>query len=340
MKVVAVPIGDPHWREFTTSHPSASPFHLPAWAALIADCYRFEAFALVLREDDGGILAGLPAVSVRSPLGRVRWVSLPYSDSCPLLARPGVALDDVVGALKGHVLANRVRELEVRADLPPADGLFPVEVGHNYALDLPQDPAGLHPSEGHRRNRNRAVRRGIQVARGDTAEDVAAFYRLHALTRRRQGVPVQPRRFFDLIGDRLLARGHGFVAVATLDDDVVAGVLCLTHNGTVTAKYRASDPARQDTGAGFLVDWEIMSAACVDGYHTLDLGRTDIGADGQRRYKSGWGAVETPLVYTHVSDRAPGASHLRVGGLSRRIIRASPLWVGRAMGEVLYRWTA
>lgn len=340
MTVVAISIGDPQWCEFASSHPSAGPFHLPAWAALIADCYRFEAFALTVRDTDGEILAGVPVVAVRSPIGRVRWVSLPYSDSCPLLSRPDVAVDDVVAALGEHVRASGARELEVRADLPAADGLHPVEVGYNYLLDLPSDPACLHPGDGHRRNRNRAVRQGIRVTRGSAAEDVAAFYRLHTLTRRRQGMPVQPRRFFDLIWDHLVARGHGFVATARLDGEVVAACLCLAHNGTLTVKYRASDPARRDTGAGFLVDWEIMSAACADGYHTLDLGRTDFGAEGQRRYKTGWGAVERPLVYTHLSDHAPAATHLRGGDLSRSIIRNSPPWVCRALGEVLYRWTA
>jgi CelD/BcsL family acetyltransferase involved in cellulose biosynthesis len=340
MKVVEIPLADPRWREFTSGHPGATPFHLPEWAGLIADCYGFETFVLAVADTDGEILAGAPAAAVRSPLGRVRWVSLPFSDSCPLLVRADVPVDDVVTALREHVLASRASELEVRGALPSAVGLFPVGAGYNYLLELPRDPADVHPSKGHRQNRNQAERKGVRIHHGTTPEDVAAFYRLHTLTRRRQGVPVQRRRFFDLIEERLLATGHGFVASATLDGEVVAAGLFLTHNRMIVAKFRASDPAHQDTGAGFLVDWEAITAACTAGYRTLDLGRTDNGEDGQRRYKTGWGAVEEPLIYTHVADEAPGGSRPRVGGLSRQIIRHSPVWVVRAAGEVLYRWTA
>jgi hypothetical protein len=340
MRISRLEIDDSRWAEFVSRHPSASPFHLPAWAALIADCYGFEAFALVARDTDGEILAGAPVMAVPSPLGRLRWVSLPFSDSCPPLVRPGVAIGEVADALRQHVLASRAGELEVRASLPAAEGLFPVEVGYNYLLSLPEDSTALHPSKGHRQNRNRATRLGVEVAYGHAPEDVAGFYRLHTLTRRRQGVPVQPRRFFDLIGERLLADGHGFVATARLEGEAIAAGLFLTHNGTIIAKFRASDPAHQDAGAGFLVDWEAIAAACSEGFHTLDLGRTDHDASGQRRYKVGWGAIEEPLVYTHLSDRPPRVSRPHVGGLPRRIIRHSPTWVPRALGAVLYRWTA
>ena len=120
----------------------------------------------------------------------------------------------------------------------------------------------------------------------------------------------------------------------------MAAGLYLSHNRTLVAKYYGSDPGRPDTGAGYLIDWEMMAAACTEGYHTLDLGRTDPDGEGLRLYKSGWGTIETPLVYTHVSRTPPSGSHLAVGSVSRPIVRRSPLWVCRMLGEALYRWTA
>ena len=118
MHVAAVHIDDPRWSEFVDSHPDAGPFHLPAWASLIADCYRFEAFALTVQDGDGELLAGLPVIAVRSPRGGRRWVSLPFTDSCPPLLRADVAPDEVFAAIDEHVLAAPVRGLEVRAALP------------------------------------------------------------------------------------------------------------------------------------------------------------------------------------------------------------------------------
>jgi hypothetical protein len=213
-------------------------------------------------------------------------------------------------------------------------------VGYIHHIELPSDPRDLHVRKNHRNLSNRARKRGVRVTRGTSLENVETFYRLHTLTRRRLGVPVQPRRFFELIHERLIAQGNGFVATATLDGEALSAAVYLSFNGVLISKFHATGPGRTETGEGHLVDWEIMSAACTEGFHTLDLGRTDPGADGLRLYKAGWGGIEEPLVYTHISSQAPKTAMPEVGGMARRIIRGSPPLVCRALGEVLYRWTA
>jgi hypothetical protein len=340
MRLSKIPIEDPQWFEFVSGHPAASPFHLPAWATVITECYKFEAFVLTVQDTDGEILAGIPVVAVRSPLGRTRWVSLPFSDCCPVLQRPGAAEEEILSVLTEYVLQSGTQELEIRSALPAGDGSYPVEVGYHHVLDLPQDPADLHPHKNYRQHRNQAMRKGVQVTRGTTSEDMDAYYRLQTLTRRRLGVPVQPKRFFDLISRQLVERGNGFVATATLDGEPLAACVYLTHNATIVAKFQASDPDQAETGAGHLIHWEVMSAACTEGYHSLDMGRTDLGAEGLRVYKTRLGATESPLFYTHIGRTPPEEKRPRVGGLPQRIIRNSPIWVCRAAGEVLYRWTA
>jgi len=282
----------------------------------------------------------VPVTEVRTPFSRSRWVSLPYTDYCPPLVRADADAEAVAVALNYHARANRIDDLEIRAELPRVQAAHAVDAGYRQWVELPSDPENLHPKKNHRNARNKAQKRGVRVTRESSAEAVAIYYRLHSLTRRRLGVPVQPRRFFDLIAERLVLAGHGFVAIATLDDEVVASGLYLAYNGTMVAKYGASDPARQDTGAGYLIDWEVMAAACREGYHTLDFGRTDAEAEGLRLYKAGWGSTESPLVYTHLSEREPSPTVSRMGDLSKQVIRRSPVWVCRALGEVFYRWAA
>lgn len=279
-------------------------------------------------------------MAVRSRLRRVRWVSLPFTDICPLLVRPDVSVHDVVTALAEYVFAGPAAELEVRTGLPEMDGVHPLEVGYRHVLQVPEDPADLHPGRAHRQRRNKAVRAGITVTYGSSPTEVAAFYRLHTLTRRRLGVPVQPRRFFDAIQALVLAPGNGFLATASQGGEVLAAAIYLAHNGALVNKYHASDPNRAATGAGHLIDWDIMATACTQGYRTVDMGRTDFGADGLRAYKAAWGAVEYPLIYTHFSRRPPQSARLHVPALSQKLIRHSPPWVCRATGEILYRWSA
>ena len=188
--------------------------------------------------------------------------------------------------------------------LPEPLRVYPVDVGYEHVVELPSDPVDLHPQRNFRQHRNQARAKGVQVSRGSGAPEMAGFYRLHTLTRRRLGVPVQPRRFFNLLRNRLLEPGGGFVATAKLDGEVLAAAVYLVHNATIVAKYQASDPSRRETGAGHLMHWEVMSEACAEGYHAYDLGRTDLDTEGLRVFKTRMGAVETPLVHTYRAQTA------------------------------------
>jgi CelD/BcsL family acetyltransferase involved in cellulose biosynthesis len=341
MRIATLQIDDPRWLELVLSHEKASPFHLPAWTKVIAECYGFKTLLLAVEDPNGELVGGMPVIAVRSPLGSTRWISLPYSDSCPPLLKAGVELSDLASALREHISASPVSEFEIRCALPAEPGVYPVEVGYHHTMSVARDVADLHPRKSQRENRNRAVRLGVEIVRGTEWDDLETFYRLHTLTRRRHGVPVQPIRLFRLIWDRLISAGHGWVLSAVYEGQVVVAGVYLSHNGTLVAKYHASDPgAPCDIGAGHLIEWRSMVIACEEGYHTLDVGRTDTDAEGLRLYKSGWGHSESPLVYTHLSVAEPKTSRPHVSGLARQIIRSSPLWVCRSLGEVLYRWTA
>src|SRR5881409_764742 len=79
-------IDDKRWIRFVERVPGALPFHHPSWARLLADCYGYRPLALVL-EDEDDVAAGIPAIETRTVLGRRRWISLPFTDYSPPLAR-------------------------------------------------------------------------------------------------------------------------------------------------------------------------------------------------------------------------------------------------------------
>jgi lipid II:glycine glycyltransferase (peptidoglycan interpeptide bridge formation enzyme) len=191
------------------------------------------------------------------------------------------------------------------------------------------------------RNIARAEREGVVVRRADARADLAeVFYDLHLRTRRRQGVPVQPHRFFRLLWDGLLEPGLGTLLLAYAGATPVAGAVFLAWNGTVVYKFGASDPAYWHLRPNNLLFWEAIRAACERGDHRFDFGRTELENAGLRAFKSGWGAREEPLVYTY-AGRAPaaGARGLLAAPLEAAIRRA-PLWVCRAVGQAAYRHAA
>jgi CelD/BcsL family acetyltransferase involved in cellulose biosynthesis len=333
-------LGDPRWEAFVRASPHAQPFHHPAWAQLLADCYGYRPFVLAI-ENGAGITAGLPVLEVARARSRRRWISLPFTDHCPPLTN-----DEMEPRLAGALDAARQKAgvscFEVRAPLTGAAG-YTTCPGVQHILELAPDPDTVfrraHRSIRH--NVHKAERSGLAVRRGDTAADLTeTFYRLHLLTRRRQGVPVQPRRFFELLWRRVLEPGHGFVLIVSAGDEAVAGNVFLTWNGTIIGKYNASDPRAWPLKPNDAVVWAAIRWGCENGYTTLDFGRTELANEGLRRFKRGWGAREERLVYTTVADEPPKPSAGRMEKAARRVIRTSPAWVCRAAGELLYRFAA
>jgi hypothetical protein len=84
-RLTRLSLDDPRWEAFASSCPAATPFHHPAWAALLSETYGFPSFALALQEA-GSIIAGAPFLEVRTLTRKRRWMSLPFTDECPLLA--------------------------------------------------------------------------------------------------------------------------------------------------------------------------------------------------------------------------------------------------------------
>ena len=326
------------WAEFVHRRSDAVPFHHPAWALLLSECYGFRSFALVLEEGPDEILGGLPVVEVKRPLGDLRWVSLPFTDTCPPLVpaenaeRLAVALDEV----------RRSRDLsriEIRGLLPGASvELGPTPLAH--VLPLERDPEAV--ARGFKsnvlRNVRKAERSGVVLRRGESERDLTeTFYDLHLRTRRRLGVPVQPHRFFRLLWRRALAEDLGFVLLAYEGTSPIAGAVFLTWNGTITYKFGASDPRHWDLRANNLLFWEAIKWGCVNGQHTLDFGRTDASGEGLRQFKLGWGCTESPLPYSTLGK--PGAT-VQANTFLARSIRHSPIWMTRAIGELLYKYAA
>ncbi len=168
--------------------------------------------------------------------------------------------------------------------------------------------------------------------------DVAAldaFYALHVRTRRRLGVPTQPKGFVRDLG-ALMAGGLGFVALATLGDRHVAAAVFLRAGRTLTYKWGASDERFLNARPNNLLFARVIGWACDEGLLALDLGRTDIGHEGLAAFKRGWGADERPLEYTF-AGAPPPSGESRLGRAAGELIRRSPEAVGRAAGELLYR---
>jgi lipid II:glycine glycyltransferase (peptidoglycan interpeptide bridge formation enzyme) len=187
-----------------------------------------------------------------------------------------------------------------------------------------------------KRGIKKARREGLQAEHRTDRAALDAFYALHLRTRRKLGVPTQPKRFIHRFGE-LFEAGLGFVELVLDEGRPIAAAVFLTYNGTLTYKYGASDERELGKRPNNLLFAEAIRWACESGFHTLDFGRTDLDNEGLRAFKRSWGANEEELSYTYFTDREPSAEpQLRDRVMSATIKRA-PAGVSRLVGETLYK---
>jgi CelD/BcsL family acetyltransferase involved in cellulose biosynthesis len=331
------PVDDPEWQRFREGQLEATPFHHPAWSSVLGQTYGYRPFVLVQTAAGGRIEAGLPLVEVRRALSRGQIASLPFTDHCP----PLVAGDVDPAGFTANLLRWRDGSgrpvVVLHEAAPAAPGVYQVNRGvrHVVPLQTSSDRAFAALGSKVRSSIKKAQREGVRIRIGQSFDELAPFYALHVATRRRLGVPVQPKRFMENLFRQMVTGGLGFVILAHKDDRLIAAALFLAWNGNLIYKYAASDPRYWSLCPNNLVLWTAIDWGYRNGYRALDLGRTDTEHKGLREFKSRWGSTEMPLTYSYLASPPESAS-----GLARRalasVIKASPSFVCRAAGELLY----
>lgn len=331
------PLTDERWQRFVESAQGATIFHHRDWLALLHEQYGYSMRAHCVSAA-GEIVAGLPLARVRSALTGRRLVAIPFSDALgPLLLDPDndALLDLLLREIRETHLRGGV-DIEIRAALPalgrPGERFY----AHEVPLAGGAQAVRERFSKMTVRGVARARRDGVQVLAARDLGALGDFYRLHLETRRRQGMPTQPKRFVERFA-ALFERSLGFVLLARHEQRTIAAAVFLCFNGVLTYKYGASsraDLAHHPNNAIFAeaIDW-----ACAEGMHTLDLGRTDIDNEGLRAFKRGWGAQERVLAYTLLSSHAARPALPRTRRMLRSTISHTPPLTGRMIGATLYR---
>ena len=148
-----------------------------------------------------------------------------------------------------------------------------------------------------------AERQGLHVREAARADDfLDTYYELHLATRRRQGVPCQPRRFFERLWNYVLEPGHGVLLLAEHDGAAAGGAVFLGASSTLVYKYSASLPKFWALRPNNLLLWTAMQWGIARRFDLLHFGRSDVENRGLRAFKSGWGAEERPLAYGTVGS--------------------------------------
>jgi hypothetical protein len=330
---------DPRWLDFINKHPESHIFHHPAWITTMTRSYGYTPYLAAVIDDQEVITAGTPFMELSNPFNHRRWVSLPFTDHCTPLYEDMNGLDVLEKGIIEEAQRQKVEDLELRWNYQSPE-LFH---SNNYVLSVLQLPSeACKAAKNIKSNDFKKVRiatmQGVQVEKGTSLRQLEIFYQLHLETRQRHGVPVQPWHYFKNLRDELLETGLGFISLAHVNEDYVAGVIYLCWKNTLVYKYAASNKLGRQLSAGDPLVWDAITWGCENGMTSLDFGRTDDYAEGLRRFKKRWGSEENPLYYSRNHELGSNSFEHKIMPIVKTVINKSPLWVCRFSGELLYRF--
>ena len=325
------------WDRMVGEHPQAHLFHSAAWARVLVRTYGHRPFYLIATTV-GRTVALVPLMEVSSRLTGVRGVCLPFSDFCPPLYFDHGSSESVLDVLLelGHsrgwkYLLLRGTPMQLTADVP---GFY----SHSLNLERSESELFQACSSSVRRAIRKAERSLLTTEVATSSEALEEFYHLHCLTRRRHGLPPQPWNFFEHIQREVIAPGNGFVVVARQENLPVASAIFFLWKNKALYKFGASNAASQELRGNNLVIWEAIKFFVRRGVKSLHFGRTDLGHEGLRRFKLGWGTEEEILRYQCFDFRRDRwrVSNPPMSGFYNRVFGTMPLSLNRIAGALIY----
>lgn len=340
--VLCDPVTDPSWDDRVRSFSGYTVFHCRAWLRCLEEAYRYRSLGIVVDSEPGvGEPGGLAVVAeVRSALTGTRAVALPFSDSCPVLARYPDARQRAGDSLLAAAADRRWREIGLRG-APAGDVVSaadPTFLSHSIWLGEGIDGIDARMSSSFHRNARKAERAGYEVAFSTDSHALESFVTLNRLSRREHGLPPQPDRFFRSLNRHLLQAGLGELAVAYAHQRAVSAMMFLWFGDALIYKYGASLPGHAPSASHLLM----REATCryrERGFRNLWLGRCSVANEGLRRFKRAAGAEESNLVY-YRGDPCLKSWHAeppRPEGRYRDLVRRMPLALLRLAGRIAYR---
>lgn len=337
------PLDDPRWPELVHRHASASVFHTTNWSRALQRTYDYEPVVFTTSPPGRELSCGVLLSRVRSWITGSRLVSVSFADHCEPLAGSSEERKALLQGIAAGLPSDLCRYIELRPLSPDAgavacaSGFSKSASFHFHELDLRPDLdrlfAHLHKSC-IQRNILRAEREGISYEAGNSRQLLDAFYSLLLLTRRRHGIPPQPRAWFANLANEF--GGDFEILLASKDGAPAAAVVTLRFNNMLVYKYGVSDARYHKFGVMPALFWRCIQKAKALGLERFDLGRSDDDDEGLIQFKNRLGAAGRSLTYFRCPQAAAAAARPHGGLAVKKLVGYLPDSVFEAC-SLLYR---
>lgn len=293
------PIEYPNWDNLLKGTVGDVFSNSSAWAKTLYESYNYKPIYFTVFEKNR-LSALIPVIEINSRLTGLRGVSLPFTDYC----NPIIDDENQFTHLFNYILAYGKKRgwkyFEYRNEINYLYDSAPSALQYfGHILDLSSDENQTYSRlrQSTKRNIKRAVQQGVDVTFHNSLNSLKDYYKLHCITRKRQGVPPQPFPFFKKIQDNLISKDAGFIVLGKHENKVIAGAVFFHAGAKAFYKYGASDLDYQELRANNLIMWEAIKKCCHHEYKSFCFGRTDLENRGLRQFKSGWGTQENIIKY-------------------------------------------
>lgn len=331
---------------FIKNFNNASIFHHPAWLSVIGKSYGLDVKMIKLSQGNNGSgklenrsnnSCGIIPCVVKKTAGNIKIISLPFSDHSSLLNS-----SEITDKITAELIEKYPNiKIEIR-DRYEGNDFQNKLVGYTHSLELTKSEEEIFSSFKKTQVQQRikkALRDNLIADIKTDYDSILRFYELHLLTRKKLGVPIQPKRFFYHFWNEIINRGLGFIVTVSLKDKIISSGIFAGYNKTMTYKFSASDPDYLNYRPNNLMLWEAIRESKRRGFEVLDFGRTDLDTEGLRNFKLGWGTKEEDLYYSYY-PKAPDASKFEF--LKNKIvspfIQKTPKLICRISGEIFYKY--
>jgi len=327
------------WQAFVEERVDSTALHHRQWIELLMEQYGFKLHLPAITEN-GQVRAAMPFLETTSLRGSKKLVSLPFTDYFSVLSSGDGAVEILCDALRSDLIPKiksvvfrsdaSIRGLEVQSE----------QVRHELFTGRPLGQIEASFDDAVKRNLRRTRENDLQFKSRRDADAMETFYRLHLMTRKKLGVPVQPKRFFQRLHERMIQSELAFVGVVSKDREPIAAGVFLTYHKRFIYKYAASHPKALKYRPNDCLVYNGIKLAVEDGFDWFDFGASDKRQAGLRRFKRKWGASESDIYHNYIKGAAESeASDSHAFRIASAIIRVSPQIVCRALGEVFYKYS-
>lgn len=334
------PLDISDWDENILNFSEYSFFHSSYWCRVLVETYNYTPHYFIV-QSNGSVKAAVPLMLISSRLTGKRAVSLPFTDYCPPLISSETNFKDLQSNIIEFCRRKGLKYVEIRGGNKYFNGVQTSNFDYNHSLNISISEVELNKnlSSNTKRNIKKSVREGVIVDISNSMSALEDFYQMNCLTRKKHGLPPQPKAFFENLFKYVLSPKKGFIAIGRFKDLSIAGAVYLLFGNKAIYKFGASNMEYQNLRANNLVMWEAIKYCKNNGFESFCFGRTEPDNEGLRKFKLGWGTEEEVLNIYRYDLRINNyiQTQTKTIGIHNKIFNSAPLPLLKVFGSIAYK---